>query len=197
MDKPLGNVVEVFSSEFQYICLRNLWECCIPNVEVCRVGVYTKSLKEMLWLVLFGNTYVKERSTQREPKTLLNAVRTMAAFPDGVCDSPFSMISCNNVFFVIPSASFQTHSKRGYKLIRMPCVWVFHPASRTNQWVHFAHAILSQCELRLPLVYRESAPSNGHFWNISSLLPAIMRCRKKPRKGKILVLSLNLELGYP
>ena len=24
MDKPLGNVVEVFSSEFQYICLRNL-----------------------------------------------------------------------------------------------------------------------------------------------------------------------------
>ena len=38
------------------------------------------------YLVLFfaiGNTFAKEGSAIRETKTLLNAVRTMAAFPDG------------------------------------------------------------------------------------------------------------------
>jgi hypothetical protein len=89
-------------------------------------------LNDSLGMVVFGNSFKKQNSAERKPVTLLNPVRKMKPFPDGVCDKPFSVVSLENFIFVIPSAPSTIKSDNGKLLLKMPRVWCFQPHACYN-----------------------------------------------------------------
>jgi len=138
-DEPSSNMAEVFAYETGIDSERNHWQCRVPNFEVLGVGVYKKKHNSSTGVALFGNAYAKEGLEQKETLVLLNAIRKRGGFPEGICESPLSVLSLSDYIFVVPSSPYVVVTKKGKRTMRLPKVYVFNPhgrfAANPKDWV--------------------------------------------------------------